>query len=252
LTKSLNIGFKYARGEYIARMDGDDICAKERLEKQLKYMREYPSCDFLATRAIIINESGKYIKKTKIDFKGKDIKNYLLDIGSPFVHSSMMIRTKTLEELGGYNEIWQTRQDYELWLRAAFAQKKFAFLNEYLLYFRFHKDSLSISRMENILTNLILRGYYRSKNKGKNIDFKKLREKLEHSEMLKRYTEYINRRRKIKHVIGQAQSLNVKGCASEICELVKSTFSVKKKFNYEKINTNLDYLCSLCEINQHQ
>jgi len=252
LTRSLNTGLQLAKGEYIARMDGDDISVKERLEKQLKYMKEYPNCDFLATRAIVINDSGKYIKKTRINFRGKDIKNYLLDIGSPFVHSSMMMRKETLEVLGGYNENWQTRQDYELWLRAAFANKKFAYLNECLLFFRFHKNSLSVSRKENLLTNLLLRTYYRAKDKGKKVDIKNLKEKVENSEVLTRYTEFIIRRRKIKHLIGHIQLFNGKSCISDIYELIKLILFGKKGFGHKKINTALDYLCSLCEINQNQ
>lgn len=252
LTKSLNIGLKHARGEYIARMDADDISAEKRLEKQLTYMISHPECDFLATRTIVISESGKHIKKTKINFKGKNIKNCLLDIGSPFVHSSMMMRKETLDELGGYNENWPTRQDYELWLHAAFANKKFAYLNECLLFFRFHKNSLSVSKKENLLTNLLLRAYYRAKDKGKKVDIKNLKEKVENSEVLTRYTEFIIRRRKIKHLIGHIQLLNVKSCFGDICELIKLILFGKKRFNQRKINIALDYLCSLCEINQNQ
>lgn len=239
LTKSLNIGLRHAQGEYIARMDGDDICVKKRLEKQLNYMKNYPGCDFLATRAIVINNLGKYIKKTKNCPSGQNIKQYLLDTGNPFIHSSMMFRRKTIEELGGYNELWPTRQDYELYLRAAFAGKQFACLKQPLLYFRFHSDSLSVSKPENLLTNLLLRGYYRAKQKGREVNPSELRKKLAKSSVIKEYAKYVSKRRAMKHLLGNIRSLNIKRTVKNFLYVIKLP---KTFINPKKINSVLDEL----------
>ena len=58
LTKSLNKGLAVANGEYIARMDADDIALPERLEKQLVFMEQH-NCDFCYCSYEHISEDGK-------------------------------------------------------------------------------------------------------------------------------------------------------------------------------------------------
>ena len=233
-------------------MDGDDICARQRLERQLEYMTSHPDCDFLATGTRVMSETGKYIRKAGGNFKGRDVRSYLVESGNPFVHSSMMMRKRALDELGGYNEDWRTRQDYELWLRAAFAGKKFACLDDCLHYFRFHKTSLSVAGRDNLLANLLLRGYYRAKDKGKDIDLKKLRKKLQNSEVMRTYTEYIVARRRAKYLLSDVRALDLKRCWGDACELLKPIVFRRKSFTQERINTALDDLCGLCEVKRNQ
>ena len=49
LSFSLNHCLKYADGEFIARMDGDDISVPERFEKQIRYLKEHPDVDLCST-----------------------------------------------------------------------------------------------------------------------------------------------------------------------------------------------------------
>jgi glycosyltransferase involved in cell wall biosynthesis len=58
LANRLNQGIELAAGRYIARMDADDICAPERLERQVAYMESHPSVDLLGCRAVVFNEEG--------------------------------------------------------------------------------------------------------------------------------------------------------------------------------------------------
>ena len=58
LTKSLNKGLKAAQGEFIARMDSDDICYPERFEKQIEYMRKHPDTTVCGTWPNILDENG--------------------------------------------------------------------------------------------------------------------------------------------------------------------------------------------------
>ena len=58
LSKSLNVGIKLSSGEYIARLDADDICHQNRLEIQKLYLENNPDCGILATNAILINQYG--------------------------------------------------------------------------------------------------------------------------------------------------------------------------------------------------
>ena len=57
LVKSLNKGLEVASGEYIARMDADDIAVRDRLQKQLSYL-EKNNCDIVGSSILCINEDG--------------------------------------------------------------------------------------------------------------------------------------------------------------------------------------------------
>jgi len=61
LTKSLNEGIAIARGEFIARMDADDISFPERLSEQVKFLTAYPEIDLIGCRAVVFSDNNKLI-----------------------------------------------------------------------------------------------------------------------------------------------------------------------------------------------
>ena len=74
LPETLNAGIHKAKGKYIARMDGDDISAPTRIEKQLKFLLEHPHIDLVGSNAYAINEEGELIgeyHKLSSDFSQK-------------------------------------------------------------------------------------------------------------------------------------------------------------------------------------
>ena len=142
LTKSLNRGLQLARAEYIARQDADDISYPERLERQVKFLDEYPDVVLLGTRTRAIDESGKPQKENllRIPIGLLAIRWYLM-FQNAFIHSSVMFRRSIIcEKLGGYDESFAKAQDYELWSRIA---RSYAVenLSDVLLDYRFEYGS---------------------------------------------------------------------------------------------------------------
>jgi len=88
LSFSLNLGISHACGDYIARMDADDISLPNRLEKQLEYM-ELHNLDMVATDLKLINASGETIG-TRIYPKGIDKINKQL----PYRNTYLWLRLK--------------------------------------------------------------------------------------------------------------------------------------------------------------
>jgi len=80
LVSSLNAGLKDAIGEYIARMDADDIATKDRLEKQLEFL-QVKSYDMVGCNAIKIDENGKEIGYLNVPTAHEKIKEYQLYAG---------------------------------------------------------------------------------------------------------------------------------------------------------------------------
>lgn len=117
LTRSLNLGIKKARGEYIARIDDDDIWpSRDKLERQVVYMRRHPETGICGTQNLVISESGQKLYRLKYPVTDARIRREMLS-RNQFPHSSVLIRKTALDQVGVYDEKYRLAQDYELWLR---------------------------------------------------------------------------------------------------------------------------------------
>lgn len=134
LTPSLNEGMKLAQGEYIARMDSDDISMPERFEKQITFLEKNKDIALCGTWAINIDENGNEIGEYKTPITNKEIKKNIL-FHNPFIHPSVMIRKSVFEKVGLYNEEFKHIEDYELWTRVI-PRFKTANIQDFLLKYR--------------------------------------------------------------------------------------------------------------------
>ncbi len=134
LTKSLNMGLRAARGNYIARIDADDAAHPERLAKQVLFLTDHSKTVLLGSNCYKIDESGTILGQTDLCVNNVQLKWNLLFYNC-FYHSSVMFRRKEVTGLGGYNPDIDYAQDYDLWLRIA-ARYSVACLEEPLVYFR--------------------------------------------------------------------------------------------------------------------
>lgn len=120
LTKALNRGLAEATGEFIARMDGDDVCELERFEKQIYFLDENPQIVALGTSAIYVDEDGNKMFKREVPLCHEDIEQaHFLSKGGYIIHPTAMIRRSSILQIGGYREEFRYAQDYDLWLRLA-------------------------------------------------------------------------------------------------------------------------------------
>jgi glycosyltransferase involved in cell wall biosynthesis len=142
LTKSLNIGFDAACGEYIARIDSDDVSLPERLEKQVAYMDRHPDIAASGTWAKDIDQEGniKFLRHVPV---GKRMA-YDFWRPSPLIHPSAIIRVAHLKGRR-YNSEIRYGQDYDLWLSLR-KEYKIDNLPEYLLLYRVHAESITRSK----------------------------------------------------------------------------------------------------------
>lgn len=145
LTKSLNIALTHCTGEYIARMDSDDISKPDRIMKQVQYMEAHKEVSVLGT---LIEEFGappftykKYIDHTA-DHERFAIKMLFGNKGP--VHPSVMIRRAFLSENGiTYREEIKKAQDYALWVDCLNAGGIIENLGEPLLKYRIHEGQIT-------------------------------------------------------------------------------------------------------------
>lgn len=151
LTKNLNKGICIAKGEYIARMDADDVSHSERFAKQFFFLENNPHISICGTQ---INELGKLYQKSNFPLTHNEIKIELLS-SNPLAHPTVIWRKSHFDENDfKYNEAYKTSQDYELWARALYKLKA-ANLNENLLQYRVHDRRLSVKQSNDQNDNAI-------------------------------------------------------------------------------------------------
>tara|TARA_B100001175_G_C19486886_1_gene630312 strand:+ start:306 stop:1010 length:705 start_codon:yes stop_codon:yes gene_type:complete len=126
LTVSLNILIKNSSGEFIARQDSDDISLLDRLEKQMEYI-VLKNLDGCTTKAISIQDLKILHNKSWIVPK-----KLLLKYKNPFIHGSLLIRKKVMEEINFYNEDFYYAQDYKLFTDLINEKFKIKILNKVL------------------------------------------------------------------------------------------------------------------------
>ena len=141
LTGSLNRGLSLAKGEYIARMDADDISLPNRLEKQIEYLNKY-SHDLIGGITQMIDEEGNSIysiQKVPTDFN--KIKK-ALRYGQCIAHPTWLGKKEVFDCLNGYRNI-PLCEDFDFTLRAVLNGFKISNLNETVLKYRMTKNSIS-------------------------------------------------------------------------------------------------------------
>jgi len=140
LVDSLNEGIKMAQGEYIARMDADDISVPERLEKQLKWAAENDLA-VCGTWAEEIDSIGNEVKDLNYPPVVGRVRFFTL-LHCPFIHPSVIFRKDIFEKVGGYRGKFKHIEDYELWTRIVFKYKT-GNIPEILLKYRIHNEQIT-------------------------------------------------------------------------------------------------------------
>lgn len=120
LAKTLNIGLKLSQGEYIARMDADDICLPNRFEKQVEYLDLNKEYALIGSGIEIINENNEHVSYHAPYIGHDKLVSIMRTKGNPFKHPTIMFRRREIVEIGGYNElIGKYFEDYFLWNEVA-------------------------------------------------------------------------------------------------------------------------------------
>lgn len=142
--KRLNEGIEIAQGKYIARMDSDDICLPERLQKQVEVLDKNPDVGIVGTFWQMFGSRDNLVE---VPQNHDDIKVFSI-FHSPFGHPTVMFRKSMFNEFSlRYSEDFPFAEDYELWTRAL-KYFKGANINEVLLNYRVHCMGVTSSRSE--------------------------------------------------------------------------------------------------------
>jgi len=142
LTKSLNHALSIAQGDYIARMDADDISLPHRLQVQKDFLDSHPSIVCVGSSLTIIDTKGNVVG-TKQATTDSDLLMFYMILKNQIAHPSVMFRKDIILAAGGYDESVRYAQDYDLWSRLMNAGYTFSNINEPLIKYRIHGESIT-------------------------------------------------------------------------------------------------------------
>lgn len=138
LATTLNDLIDLARGEWVARMDQDDVSLPHRLERQLQWLK-HTGADICGSWVKFFGTTDRRILKHPQSDEA--IKIELL-FDSPFAHPSVIMRTALVRQLR-YDKLWEKAEDYDLWERAARMGWRMSNVQEVLLLYRQHAAQIT-------------------------------------------------------------------------------------------------------------
>lgn len=140
LAASLNKAFAVVDGNYLARLDPDDVALPERFEKQMDFFADNSSTSVCGSNIIQFGDVDKYI--TKMPSESEKLWAYI-PFGSPLAHSTWMINLSQFESIPFYNSEYRSSQDYELMFRLWKEEREIRCIKEPLVKYRIREGSIS-------------------------------------------------------------------------------------------------------------
>ncbi len=155
LVHALNYGIELARGEFVARMDADDVSMPRRFERQVGFLREHPVVALVGGGALVIDVEGRPGDRLAPPAGQRAIKRALFRQGLSLIHPTIMFRRIALLESGGYRDAFRAAEDYDLWLRMVNLYAV-ANLSDVVIKLRKHSNNVSTRALRKSLVSCCL------------------------------------------------------------------------------------------------
>jgi len=162
LIDTLNNGIDLAKGEYIARMDCDDISLLKRLEKQIDFLKKNPSACLVATHIALIDENGNSVGYWSEDMKTVSISQIksMIPEENCIAHPTVMIKKEVVKAIK-YNKAFKHNEDWGLWLTLLSQGYALAKVDEPLLKYRIHSEGTTVKANREGVRKKIIQFKYR-------------------------------------------------------------------------------------------
>lgn len=145
VAESLNKAFQFSSGQFIARLDADDVSKKNRIELQMDILLGRDGIKFVGSNCDYINEKSDIIGYQRTG----EVKNELVVKGIKYsnfiIHSSWIMEREVFEEIGGYRK-FECSQDFDFLLRVISSGYKIHLLGDQLISYRIRSNSTSLMK----------------------------------------------------------------------------------------------------------
>ena len=163
LAMSMNVAAEAATGQYLLRMDADDVCYPERFKRQYEIITN-GDYDLVCGNYDFIDEDGSMLPQKAAVYTDKQL-HKLLPLRNVIHHPTVIMRADKFREVGGYRN-YPCAQDYDLWLRMLCAGHKMHMMPEKLIKYRVRQASTTVQkRYKQSCTGEYIRSLYNKKNR---------------------------------------------------------------------------------------
>lgn len=145
--RALNEGLAICQGEYVVRMDADDVALPERLERQIAFLDRHRECLMVGSALVRIDADGDVLCEEPLPLEHDEIESRLWQGLGAIGHPAAVIRRQVLIDVGGYRQEYYGAEDHDLWLRLA-ERGRLANLPEPLLMCRIHPGNFTFINEE--------------------------------------------------------------------------------------------------------
>ena len=143
-SSAINLGLKHTNGKYIAILDSDDYWDPKKLKIQVSYLEANDGIGLIYSNgyAVDANDNILYSIYSDTHIEHNDPNKVLLDCYILLPQNSL-VRKEVYDKLpNGFNENYRAAQDHDMLIRIS-EKTQFAYLNDYLFFYRVHEDSIS-------------------------------------------------------------------------------------------------------------
>ncbi|MBX3069824.1 MAG: glycosyltransferase [Thermomicrobiales bacterium] len=145
---ALNAGLDASRGDWIARMDADDIAHPERFERQLSFLRQNPDTTLVSTHAWMVGPTGKVVGASEFGPRSRtEFRDMANRVDVRLLHPSVIFKRQVIIDVGKYPVDYPYSEDFALWSRLAESNYTMLTIPEKLLYYRVHDGSIGSARI---------------------------------------------------------------------------------------------------------
>lgn len=166
LASALNYGIANSSGDWIARIDADDLNTSERLSIQMNFIKSNPQYNVISSWSVYFQSPHKILFLLKTN--DADMKKSL-NLHNPVNHSSVIFNKKIISGNGGYNESFNCYEDFELWFRLK-DKLNFKIIPEYLVFTRLRRDSLTQTEKKDNLYKMLTQNAFMNLDKSQDKD----------------------------------------------------------------------------------
>ncbi len=148
IAKTMNIAIEKTKGQFIARMDADDIALPKRLEKQVNFLLENPTVGVLGSQMFEINDKNIVTAVRKVPLTNDNIKKGMI-ISQTIQNPTLMINRRNIPDgILLYDQKFSPVDDLDMFFRLI-SYTQFANLPDYLMIYRKHDDNSSLRNIKN-------------------------------------------------------------------------------------------------------
>jgi glycosyltransferase involved in cell wall biosynthesis len=117
IARALNEGLATARGEFVAKMDADDVSLPDRFARQVEFLRQHPDVVVVGGAWDVIDDRDRLLTTLNGPLDDESMQSLALKGHAPITHSCAMMRRSALSQVGEYDVDFKYALDLDLWLR---------------------------------------------------------------------------------------------------------------------------------------